>query len=383
MAKYYTKIQDEDGNEFLLAVNIVGHGAPTEDTEAEPGMCYLDEDSEKGDLYKCIGVLVTEEKTVYRWKKLADQDDVASLEKAIGDTVKTTTQELTEEQQNQARANIGVYHDVVCVVEKYLRAANGGGINATADWNVGEEVVVFIDGVENKYTVQSATEEIEGNLWTETYIGDNPFDGSGDNGFMMCTYPADGMVYIFNATEEPHTYGIYAMGAVKIPDKYLDIKPKFNVFSSSYDTSEIPSEQLDAIVIQIPVMSGAHVDEEIVCSPSGNLHLRKDYVTSESLGTIEINPSTFAVTEVRTFSLEDIPSELSYLTVIDTSRYNKTTVPFSLSGGGIQNSSVGYIDKYFLQTCAYINGYLFAFSTNEHLIGESDVAWTVDVKRLM
>ena len=39
MAKYYTKISDEDGNEFLLAVNITGHGAPTETTEADPGMC--------------------------------------------------------------------------------------------------------------------------------------------------------------------------------------------------------------------------------------------------------------------------------------------------------------------------------------------------------
>ena len=79
MAKYYKKISDEDGNEFLLAVNITGHGAPTEDTEAEPGMCYLDEDSEHGDLYKCIGVLVTETRTVYRWKKLAGQEEVERL----------------------------------------------------------------------------------------------------------------------------------------------------------------------------------------------------------------------------------------------------------------------------------------------------------------
>lgn len=85
MAKYYKKISDEDGNEFLLAVNITGHGAPTEDTEAEPGMCYLDEDSEHGDLYKCIGVLVTETRTVYRWKKLAGQEEVERLSKAIAD----------------------------------------------------------------------------------------------------------------------------------------------------------------------------------------------------------------------------------------------------------------------------------------------------------
>ena len=89
MAKYYTKISDEDGNEFLLAVNITGHGAPTEDTEADPGMCYLDEDSEHGDLYKCIGVLVTETRTVYRWKKLAGQEEVERLEKAIADLKST------------------------------------------------------------------------------------------------------------------------------------------------------------------------------------------------------------------------------------------------------------------------------------------------------
>ena len=85
MAKYYTKISDEDGNEFLLAVNITRHGAPTEDTEAEPGMCYLDEDSEHGDLYKCIGVLVTETRTVYRWKKLAGQEEVERLSEAIAE----------------------------------------------------------------------------------------------------------------------------------------------------------------------------------------------------------------------------------------------------------------------------------------------------------
>lgn len=89
MAKYYKKISDEDGNEFLLAVNITGHGAPTEDTEADPGMCYLDEDSEHGDLYKCIGVLVTETRTVYRWKKLAGQEEVDSLSKAIVEQGKT------------------------------------------------------------------------------------------------------------------------------------------------------------------------------------------------------------------------------------------------------------------------------------------------------
>ena len=85
MGKYHKGIRIEGAEEFLLAVNITGHGAPTEDTEAEPGMCYLDEDSENGDLYKCIGMLVTETGTVYRWKKLAGQEEVDQLSKAIAD----------------------------------------------------------------------------------------------------------------------------------------------------------------------------------------------------------------------------------------------------------------------------------------------------------
>lgn len=83
MGKYHKGIRIEGAEEFLLAVNITGHGAPTEDTEAEPGMCYLDEDSENGDLYKCIGMLVTETGTVYRWKKLAGQEEVDQLSEAI------------------------------------------------------------------------------------------------------------------------------------------------------------------------------------------------------------------------------------------------------------------------------------------------------------
>lgn len=82
MGKYHKGIRIEGADEFLLAVNITGHGAPTEDTEAEPGMCYLDGDSEHGDLYKCIGVLVTETRTVYRWKKLAGQEEVERLSEA-------------------------------------------------------------------------------------------------------------------------------------------------------------------------------------------------------------------------------------------------------------------------------------------------------------
>lgn len=94
MGKYHKRIQVEGSDEFELAVNITGKGAPTEDTEAEPGMVYMDEDSENGDLYKCISRTETEEKVVYTWKKMPSQEEVDSLSKAIGD--KLDADKLTE-----------------------------------------------------------------------------------------------------------------------------------------------------------------------------------------------------------------------------------------------------------------------------------------------
>ena len=83
MGKYHKRIQVEGSDAFELAVNITGKGAPTEDTEAEPGMVYMDEESENGDLYKCISRTQTEEKVVYTWKKMPSQEEVDSLSKAI------------------------------------------------------------------------------------------------------------------------------------------------------------------------------------------------------------------------------------------------------------------------------------------------------------
>ena len=249
MAKYYTKISDEDGNEFLLAVNITGHGAPTEDTEAEPGMCYLDEDSEHGDLYKCIGVLVTETRTVYRWKQLAGQEEVERLEKAIEDTVKTTAQEFTEEQQNQARANIGVYHDMYGLLEISVSGYEGKEIETGISFVEGQEVTVFVDGVENKYTVQSATFEENDEVYTSIYVGDNPFDESGDNGFFIESL-SDGMILIVNRTDEMHIYGIYANQSIKIPKKYMPIDCNFYMGSQlPFDYSLYKDHRADGFMV--------------------------------------------------------------------------------------------------------------------------------------
>lgn len=83
MGKYHKRIQVEGSDAFELAVNITGKGAPTEDTEAEPGMVYMDEESANGDLYKCISRTQTKEKVVYTWKKMPSQEAVDSLSKAI------------------------------------------------------------------------------------------------------------------------------------------------------------------------------------------------------------------------------------------------------------------------------------------------------------
>lgn len=75
MADYYKRLIFSEGDsaqEFKLAVNLSGDGAPDEATAADVGMLYLDTSSEDGDLYKCIAVTVTESGTTYAWKKLGD-----------------------------------------------------------------------------------------------------------------------------------------------------------------------------------------------------------------------------------------------------------------------------------------------------------------------
>lgn len=76
--KYHRKIQVSGGDEFEIAVNITGHGAPTEQTEANPGMIYMDEDSEDGDLYKCIRVEQYEDgRTRYIWSGVLSKKDIS------------------------------------------------------------------------------------------------------------------------------------------------------------------------------------------------------------------------------------------------------------------------------------------------------------------
>ena len=115
MGKYHKRIQVEGSDEFDLAVNITGKGAPTEDTEAEPGMVYMDEDSENGDLYKCISRTETEEKVVHTWKKMPSQEEVDSLSKAINEryipTYTLAKGEMPEDAPEWAEEVIDPYND--------------------------------------------------------------------------------------------------------------------------------------------------------------------------------------------------------------------------------------------------------------------------------
>lgn len=75
MAEFYKRLifgEGDSAQEFKLAVNLSGNGAPDETTAADVGMLYLDTSSEDGDLYKCIVVTVTESGKTYTWKKLGD-----------------------------------------------------------------------------------------------------------------------------------------------------------------------------------------------------------------------------------------------------------------------------------------------------------------------
>lgn len=131
MADYYKRLifgEGDSSQEFKLAVNLSGEGAPGEAVAADVGMLYIDSSSKNGDLYKCIAVTVTESGTAYTWKKLVDNsiyvlkegetiedapDDAIIVIDPYDDTaeednaVKYVAQELTEEQKKQARENIG------------------------------------------------------------------------------------------------------------------------------------------------------------------------------------------------------------------------------------------------------------------------------------
>lgn len=86
MGRYHKNIKVEGSDEFELAVNIAGHGVPTESTEAEPGMLYMDIDSADGDLYKCIGKITADGKTTYTWKKM-DHYTKAEIDTMFGSYV--------------------------------------------------------------------------------------------------------------------------------------------------------------------------------------------------------------------------------------------------------------------------------------------------------
>lgn len=112
MGRYHKNIKVEGSDEFELAVNIAGHGAPTESTEAELGMLYMDIDSADGDLYKCTGKIIADGKTTYTWKKMDHytkaETDKKLAEKAPGTmrvyneygTTDYTSEEIIEHLQN-------------------------------------------------------------------------------------------------------------------------------------------------------------------------------------------------------------------------------------------------------------------------------------------
>lgn len=125
--KYHRKIQVAGGDTFELAVNITGHGAPTEDTEANPGMIYMDEDSKEGDLYKCLRTVVKEDGGIgYIWKKLtitlteADKSEIAGM--VIDLLPETWILSLRVTTPSNGNVIAELYKDgVICTDRMYLR----------------------------------------------------------------------------------------------------------------------------------------------------------------------------------------------------------------------------------------------------------------------
>lgn len=76
---------------------IPGTGAPTPATEGAVGCLYMDTNT--GDLYKCIAVA----DGVYTWSGAGNGESPESVLNAVTYTPQT----LAEDQQAQARANIG------------------------------------------------------------------------------------------------------------------------------------------------------------------------------------------------------------------------------------------------------------------------------------
>ena len=168
MGKYHKGIRIEGADEFLLAVNITGHGAPTEDTEAEPGMCYLDEDSEHGDLYKCIGVLVTETRTVYRWKKLAGQEEVERLSEAITDKAEKTLKSADGDSWEVAVESGGdvVTHKTSGTVEVVAESLESATLS---------DKVLTLTGITGTYGAVIIPDATEISIDVPAYVAENPY----------------------------------------------------------------------------------------------------------------------------------------------------------------------------------------------------------------
>lgn len=124
MGKFHKAIELQGSGTFLLAVNIVGHGAPTEHTEAEPGMIYMDVDSENGDLYKCLKVTITEHGSIYLWKKLVESQELEILQKEIATKANKTGWTANKYLGTDADGNM---------VEKEAPQTGTGGITKETD----------------------------------------------------------------------------------------------------------------------------------------------------------------------------------------------------------------------------------------------------------
>lgn len=124
MGKFHKAIELQGSGTFLLAVNIVGHGAPTEHTEAEPGMIYMDVDSENGDLYKCIKVTITEQGSIWLWKKLVESQELEILKKEIATKANKTGWTANKYLGTDADGNM---------VEKEAPQTGTGGITEETD----------------------------------------------------------------------------------------------------------------------------------------------------------------------------------------------------------------------------------------------------------
>ena len=176
-------------------------------------MCYLDEDSEHGDLYKCIGVLVTETRTVYRWKKLAGQEEVERLEKAIGEL----------DVQPDWNQNDETAKDYVKGRTHYTeRKAIESAINPPQTelkglyFAVGDTVTVTVDGVKHSLVAVNNDGMV--------MVGESPavvMGGTGELGWGIITNGTDAIII----TKESHSISYECDVIHELDAKYIPILP--------------------------------------------------------------------------------------------------------------------------------------------------------------